>query len=346
MKHSSKHILIATGVYPPQHGGPSYYAKNLKDEFENIGYVVVVKTYGIERSLPIGIRHGVYFLKTLPAFIASDFVLVLDTFSVGFPIALLNTLFKRCVILRTGGDFLWEQYVERTKETILLSDFYRVPRQYTSKEKIIFALTAFVLRHVSRVVFSTVYQRDIWMQPYGLSSERVSIIENRYEPVGDTAHEKIQEKGEKKHFVYAAARQLVWKNAPVAEAACAIAQKSVPEVELDFLFDMPRDKAIEKIKHAYAVVLTSLGDISPNYILRALSLGKPVILTTENGLRDRIGDAALYVNPLDTDAVAQAFIALCDPVTYGVYQTRVQALSFTHTYADIANEFLRLFTTI
>ncbi len=332
-------ILIATGVYPPNAGGPSYYAYNLKEEFEKLGHVVTVKTYSFERKLPTGVRHFLYLLKTLSAFVHADLVIALDTFSVGLPIALLQKVFHRCVLLRTGGDFLWEAYVERTKEKILLSNFYTQPRTFTFKEKLIFGATKFTLQTISQIIFSTTYQRDIWMEPYELDSKKISIIENRWEPAVGT----YEQKG--KTFIYAAARPLVWKNADLAQKAFAIAQKSDPDIKLEFLFDIPREQAIEKLRTAYAVILTSLGDISPNYILRALSYGKPVILTTENGLKERLKDAVLYVDPLDAPAIAKTVLDLCGPNMYAVYKQKVASLSYTHTYRDIATEFLKLHTS-
>ena len=60
-----KNILIVTGIYPPDIGGPARYAKNLKQAFEGQGHTVGVKTYGIEKYLPTGIRHFLFFLKNL-----------------------------------------------------------------------------------------------------------------------------------------------------------------------------------------------------------------------------------------------------------------------------------------
>ncbi len=330
-------ILISTGVYPPAHGGPGYYAKSLKDEFERLGHEVVVKTYTIEHVLPIGIRHLFYFFKTLPAYIRADWTLVLDTFSVGFPVACMKRLCGGKTILRTGGDFLWEHYVERTKEKILLSKFYDEPRQFTFKERLILRLTRFTLRMMSCVVFSTRYQREIWMKPYELDVDRVRIVENRYGAA--------TEKGtgsDVKHFVYCASRDLFWKNTDVVREAFVRAQQSVPGITLDFLHDLPREDAIEKIKKAYACILVSLGDISPNYVLRALSYGKPVILTSENGLTDRIGDTVMYADPLDVDVIAHAIVEMCNEKTHALYQDRAVAFSFTHSYATIAQELLKL----
>ncbi len=330
-------ILIATGIYPPEAGGPAYYAKSLKDELEKLGHTVTVRTYTIEHSLPIGIRHLFYFFKTIPAYLRSDTTILLDTFSVGFPIAFMKTLFGGSVILRTGGDFLWEHYVERTGEKIVFSKFYDESREFTFKDKIVFSLTRFVLRHVSKIVFSTSYQRDVWMKPYEIDSSKVSIIENAYEKISH-----IDEPPTCKDFFCAVRGDMKWKNADTLQKAFAKAQEVMPDIELDLRYDISRDVLLERLRTCYAVVLVSLGDVSPNFILEALSYGKPVIFTNENGLRDRVGDVVMYVNPLDVDAIASAIIALCDDETYRSYQKKSKVFLFEHSYAEIAQEFLRL----
>lgn len=330
-------ILIATPIYPPEAGGPSYYAKSLKDEFEKLGHTVTVRTYGMERSLPMGIRHFAYFLKTIPAYRRSDMTVLLDTFSVGFPVACMKKLFGGLVILRTGGDFLWENYVERTNERILFSKFYAKQRRFTLKEKIIFALSKFVVRTVSKVVFSTAYQRDVWMKPYGVDPEKLSIIENAY-----TKMSHVDEPTSRKDFFCAVRGDMKWKNTDTLERAFAKAQEVVPEIELDVRYDIPRDVLLERLRTCYAVVLVSFGDISPNFILEALSFGKPIIFTNENGLRDRIGDTVMYVDPLDETAITNAIVAMCYKNAHTLYQEKAQTFSLEHSYADIAHEFLAL----
>ncbi|OHA54130.1 MAG: hypothetical protein A2Z62_00105, partial [Candidatus Terrybacteria bacterium RIFCSPLOWO2_02_42_20] len=53
-------ILICTGIYPPDIGGPAKYAKNLTDEFSRNGNKVKVLAYGMEKKMPIGARHFWY----------------------------------------------------------------------------------------------------------------------------------------------------------------------------------------------------------------------------------------------------------------------------------------------
>ncbi len=334
-------ILIATGVYPPEAGGPAFYAKSLKDEFEKLEHTVAIRTFTLERSLPTGVRHLWYFLKTFPSYVRADCVLVFDTFSVGFPIALMYKVLRRRTILRIGGDFVWEQYVERTKEKVLLSQFYKADRIFSFKERLIVRATKFVLRTIPAIVFNTEFQKNIWIPAYQIPATKTSVIENRFEPPIHVAPVNAH-----KTFVYAAARPLVWKNADMAERAFDSVRRSMPDARLEFLFGVSREEAIQKIKDSYACILTSLGDLGPNYILRALSFGKPVILSREIGIRDRVGDIALYVDPLDPQAIADAVVRLCDPNVYADYQRRVATIHYTHTYADIAQEFLTLCQTL
>ena len=79
----------------------------------------------------------------------ADFAL--DTFSVAFPAVCAARLCGKKMIIRTGGDFLWEFYVERTGDLVLLRDFYntRIGR-LNFKERLIFKSTGWTLRGVKQ----------------------------------------------------------------------------------------------------------------------------------------------------------------------------------------------------
>ncbi|MCC6290733.1 glycosyltransferase [Candidatus Nomurabacteria bacterium] len=177
-------IVIATGIYPPQIGGPAQYAKNLAEEFIKKGHRVKILTYRLEKHLPSGVRHFYFFAKLIFALWRVDFILALDTFSVGLPAVLAARLVGKKIMIRTGGDFLWEGYVERTGHLVLLREFYENVRggsvRLNFKEKAIFGLTKWVIHKAQMIVFSTEWQRDIWSKPYQLSRQKTKIIENYY----------------------------------------------------------------------------------------------------------------------------------------------------------------------
>ena len=78
-------IVIATGLFPPDVGGPAQYAKHLFDEFEKQGHRVKVLSYAHEHSLPQGIRHVFYLIRLFSVLRGVDVIFALDTFSVGLP---------------------------------------------------------------------------------------------------------------------------------------------------------------------------------------------------------------------------------------------------------------------
>lgn len=330
-----KRILITTGIYPPKIGGPAQYAKNLAQAFSHLGYQVRVKSWRKEYYLPWGIRHLFFFLKTLPAMRWAEFCIALDTFSVGWPTVAAGRLFGKRVIIRTGGDFLWEQYVERTGRKVLLRKFYKTERnRFSWKEEIIFRFTRWTLRHAWVLVFSTGWQRRIWQEPYEIDFTKTSIIENYY-------GKKIPSCRPQSKVFIGATRLLKWKNLDNLRRAFLAAWSRDPSLILD-LRQTPHEGFLERMRHCYAVILTSLGDISPNMVLDALRCNRPVILTGETGLREKLKRVALFVNPLDEHDITEKILFLSRPENYELYCRKVEQFNFLHGWEDIAKEFLAL----
>ncbi|MCR4275109.1 MAG: glycosyltransferase family 4 protein [Candidatus Campbellbacteria bacterium] len=330
-------ILIATGIYPPHAGGPSYYAESLKNEFEKLGHKVTVRTFSIERHLPTGIRHLVYFFKTFPAYLFTDWTLVLDTFSVGIPIGCMRKLFGGVAILRTGGDFLWEQFVERTGKKITFTDFYNHEGEFTTRDKVIKRLTQIFLQSLTHIVFSTEYQKNIWQKSYDFHTIPTSIIENQY----DLSPQQSITQKETKEFI-TISRPMKLKNEELLQQAFKIAQKKVPTITLTVDHNIPRNEVMNRLRSAYAGVVVSLSEISPNFVIELLSMGKPAIVTKENGILNRIGSAVIAVDPLNVEEIANAIITIADDATYLQYQEKINQLSIRRPYSVLAKEFIVL----
>jgi glycosyltransferase involved in cell wall biosynthesis len=328
-------ILIATGIYPPQLGGPAKYAYNLKNEWEKQGHSVTVKTYKLEHKLPSIVRHFYYLFKIIPAVISSDFIFALDTFSVGIPATIAAKIFGKKIIMRTGGDFLWEGYVERTGDLVLFKDFYDTTRdKWSKKENTIFKITRWGLTTVSALVFSTQWQKDIFVKAYGLSTKNIYVMENFY-------GEKIQSvPPQKKNFI-AGTRKLKWKNLETLKNSF----RDIKDAELD-LSQYGFDDYTKKISECYATILVSLGDISPNMILESIRLNKPFILTEENGLMDRIGSIAITINPKSEKDIEEKVKWLLDPVNYATQVQKIKNFNFTHTWEQIAHEILDIYNKL
>lgn len=333
-------ILIATGIYPPQLGGPATYAKNIRDAFLSFNHKVFIKRFTVENKLPTVIRHIWFFFKSFVSISKSDFSLSLDTFSVGAPIVLASKIFNKKSIIRIGGDFLWESYLNRTGESVLLSEFYgKTLENLNFKEKIIFSVSKWVLKNADAVVFSTNWQKEIFVKNYNIDKNKVSVIENFY---GNKIGDLINYEKDKKVFV-SGVRNLKWKRG-LLDGAFLKAQFIDRSLFLD-KETCDYDCFFEKIKNSYAVILVSLADISPNTILDALRCNKPFILTKENGL-DRLKDIAILVDPKNEDEIKEKILWLSDKENYLSQKKKIESFNFTHSWEEMASEFINLFKKI
>jgi len=332
-------ILIATGIYPPDIGGPATYSKLLKDEFVAHGHDVRVISYRLEKKLPMGVRHLLFFLRTIFTLQGVDMIIALDTFSVGLPTFLASKLFHKKVIVRTGGDFLWESYVARTVEKIYLSEFYQEKRNLSQKEKIIFTLTKYLLKNTDAVVFSTDWQRRIFVDAYELDEKRTFIIENFY-------GEKLESTEPKeKNFLWAG-RDIALKNLDILKEAFEDARKIDGSINLDISGKVSRDALLEKIKKCYAVILPSVSEVSPNFILEALLFDKPFTCTKDTGLYDKLKDLGNFVDPLNTVDIKEKILYLANDDNYKENRNKIASFYFTHSYKQIAREFLDIYKKI
>ncbi len=329
-------ILIATGIYPPAIGGPMKYAQELGIEWGKAGHNVRIKTFTqVEHMLPSGLRHLYYFFKILPSVLSADFIFALDTFSVGTPATVAAKIFGKKIIMRTGGDFLWEGYVERTHDMVLLKNFYETtPEKWSRKERLIFKITKWTLQNVSTLVFSTSWQRDIFIKEYDLNPENICIVENHY---GSKLPSSVPTK---KDFI-AGTRKLKWKNLDVLKQAF----ENMREVSLD-LGNYRHEEFMKKMSECYATILVSLGDISPNMILESIKFNKPFIITKENGLMDRIGDIAITVDPQNVEDIREKVLWLCVKENYDKQVEKIMNFSSTHSWSEIALEIVDIYEKI
>lgn len=328
-------ILITTGIYPPELGGPAEYAKNLAEIWRKEGNEIWVKIFSRFNKFPSGLRHIIYFFNILPAVWRADFILALDTISCALPAVLASKIFNKRIILRTGGDFLWESYVERTGDLVLMREFYETSiDKFSFKEKLTMSLISFVLRTVDTVIWSTAWQKNIFMNPYKLERQKHVVVENYYGP------RLSSHPAEKKNFI-AATRLLKWKNLGLTKEI--FKRKDV--LDSGAMLDMkpaPHNEFLEKISKSYSMIIPSLGDISPNTILDAIRCGKPFIVTRETGLYERIKDIAVFIDPQDPEDIAKKIIWLCDKSNYEIQKKKVEEFNFIHTWQDIAQEYLQV----
>ncbi len=322
-------ILIASPVAPHAIAGPATVARELARALGLGGDIVTFITFSrLERNLPLPLRHLVLFFRAAPKVMHTDALILLDPASTGPALALLGKLLRRTSLLRVGGDFLWESYVERTGEPLLLSEFYTVRRRLTLRERGIRLATRFTLRLVDTVVFTTDWQRALWERPYALAQTRTHVVPPVLSP--RTGHPPTG-------VVFLAAhRASRVKNADVLNEAWAHIRTERPEVILD---QHPRTALAyqEAMRDCYAVIVPSLSEVSPNAVLEALAYGKPFIATADTGIREELAALGLFVDTRNAHAIESAVATLLDPGVYAEFRARIFAFTTVRTWKDVAS---------
>lgn len=322
-------VVIATPFFPPERGVLGVYAEGIAEALRRRGDTVVVVQLGSAKKLPPLLRQLVYLFRVCAAARSATFVLALDTWSVGIPALLAAKLSRVPFLVRIGGDHLWETYVDRTHETVRLSEFYSQPRRLSLKERMIWRATRWLVRTADILFFNTTFQKKIWEDAYDFPHAKARVLENFFPPVT-----LISAKG----MVFASGnRDRFYKNFAVLESAFARVQANHPEISLDTRL-LSHAEHHARTRDAYAVIVPSISEVGSNNVIDGVAVGKPFIITDDTGTRERLADCGLFVDARDEEKVVAAIESLLDPAIYQKLTENIRAFSFTHSWDDIARE--------
>lgn len=325
-------IVIATPFYPPEKGVLGMYAKGLEESFRRKGCSVEVVVFSAIK-LPPGLRHFVYFCKLIAAARSAEYILALDTWSVGLPAFFVAKLTRTPLLFRIGGDFLWEAYVERTQKQVLLSEVYTMRTTFTLKERLIFSGIRMQLNAAHRLFFNAQFLIDLWQPVYGFDRRRAQVLENVY-----PAREKPIEPAHGKVFV-SAGRPIALKNYSMLEGIFAKLKEKYPDITLDTRLLAPNEHAA-RLATAYAVIIPSFSEVSSNMAIASISAGKPFIMTSDTGTKERLGDCGIFIDTRTEGEIIAAIEKLLDPMEYQRLADACAAFSFTRSWDEIATDIL------
>ncbi len=374
------HLLIATGIFMPEIGGPATYAAKLADELVRLGHQVTVLTYSNTTEYPFddGLPYQVIrvkrthkiinyynYYKKVKALMRTghyDAIYCFDHFSAGLPTVLANKKYKQKILIRVGGDFIWERYIERSGDLVTLRQFYQ-RKLHLKSEKTRFKLIKWVFQQVDRIIFTTEFQRDIFLDAYHIALEKTDIIHN---PV-DSSPETKKSSGRSNKEILFAGRFIQKNNINfLIDAFLGMRDKSF---QLVLIGEGPLKKRIaERIKNSglrrvkllnkiiglqliqrlnmgYLVVFPSLTDISPNTLLECLHKRVPFIATSQIGYNWLNGKAILF-DPQKEKTLTAALDVLSIPENYRAYQERLAKLNYTHSYRQAAEQTLKIIAQI
>ncbi len=298
---SSIRILVATGVYPPESGGPATYARLLEERLPALGFSVSALPFSRVRHLPKIIRHTAYFFKCLRMARGADIVYALDTVSVGFPAALAAKMSGKKFLVRVPGDYAWEQARQRFGVSDELDAFQE--KKYGWRVALMRRAQRFVVRRADTVIVPSRYMQSV-VARWGVNSKVIysSIdLATPYELPFDYAQGKPRPEG---FLVVSSGRRVPWKNFD------GIARVVAKEKHWHFFLaeNLPRVRALGWVKAADVFVLNSTYEGLSHALVEAMALGTPVVATSVGGNPELIEDGVdgLLIPPRDDEALYTA----------------------------------------
>ncbi len=374
-------ILITTGIFRPEPGGPATYTVELARRLKTTGHAVTVITYSDKPSFDFDkeypfrlirvvrqksklLNYYAYFKAVLAEAKKVDIIYSLDWFSAGVPVMLASFFAKKKYIVRVGGGYIWEKYLAQGNPPLTLKAFYE--KKLYKKYRVMYYLIKLVLRRAERVVFNSVEQRGLYHTYYGLSPAKTLTIfnpvpESRLGPLMKSYKKKQHETD--KEIVFAG-RFIKMKNVDSAIKAFArlhdqsfrllLIGQGPEEFELrklvaalgiadrvEFLPPLSMVDLYRRIANCYYVILPSWTDVSPNQIYECMSLGIPFLLTKENYLSIN-SHHFLKIDPASVVDIAEKMNRLLDKDEYEAFTESLTHLSFSYSWNEAVVDHIRL----
>jgi glycosyltransferase involved in cell wall biosynthesis len=330
-------VVIVSGIWPPDPGGPASHAPAVADFLTERGHdVAVVTTAGdapAPRPYPVVWAPRASRLRHLHAASlvrkhARNADVVYAT-SMVRRAAIGSRLARRPLVVKLVSDEVFERETRSGRYRGTLDEFQEVGG---ARIRFLRSTRDAALRGARHVFCPSAYLRGVALS-WGLDPEHVSVLPNPAPeiPVMPSRDELRREFGFDGDVLVFAGRLSPQKALGVALEAIA----DVPGVKLvvagdgperlalerrtdelglrgqvRFLGSVPRETVLRLFKAADASVLSSAWENFPHTVVEALAVGCPVIATAVGGVPEvvRDGENGLLVPPGDSDALAGAIM--------------------------------------
>ncbi|MCK5027881.1 MAG: glycosyltransferase family 4 protein [Candidatus Pacebacteria bacterium] len=275
-------ILIATGIYPPESGGPATYSKLLFDELPVLGIDVEVLPYRKVAHIPKIFRHSAYFLKVLQKGRNVDLIYAQDPVSVGFPAVCASVILRKPFVVKIVGDYAWEQGTQRFGVEDLLDEF-STKGGYGFTVGLMKKIELFVAKHAHTVVVPSNYLKKI-VSNWGVDEDKISVVYNAFDvPNLLFSKEKLREKHKIKDTTLISVGRLVpWKGFKTLIEVFPKIQKKIPNLCLVIVGDGADRKMLELYvsKNNLQESVRFTGQLSHNETLEHIAAADMFVLNT------------------------------------------------------------------
>jgi glycosyltransferase involved in cell wall biosynthesis len=297
-------ILLVTGIFPPDHGGPASYVPMIASELKARSHKIVAivtlsdRLDGNGYDFPIiRLRRAMWrpfrVLKTIWTIISharrAD-VTYLNGLTLEGIIA-TRVLSRRRVVVKVVGDLIWEKARNARATNLDVDEFQRA--KLPTRWRILHRLQGLYMGLAETVIVPSAYLGAI-VRGWGVDPAKIRIIHNAVPlpPAGPISA---------RYDLITVARLVPWKGiADLIEVAAEnrwslrvvgdgplmpelSRQAANSNANVSFAGHVPPDRICEELRSAHLFVLNSSYEGLPHIVLEAKAAGVPVIATAAGG---------------------------------------------------------------
>ncbi|MFC1700724.1 glycosyltransferase family 4 protein [Patescibacteria group bacterium] len=339
-------ILILTGIFPPDIGGPIAQIAPLTNELIKNGYEVNILTYGEEDNDSYNFnikkisnkklfKNLIYLLNGLSLAFRSDIIYSWDLYSAGLTGLAIKKLLGRKVINRFAGDSAWEKAASKkmigNDDVLVFQD-----KKYSKKIEFWKNRRKRILMNSDKVIVVSNFLKKIAIK-IGVPEEKIKVIYNSVDVIDVNRADNSSKC--KEIILLTAARLMPWKGVDMLIEIMPDLISKYNKIKLVIVGDGPELRKlrflVEELKLENYIIfkgkitrlelidnmnMADLFLLNTNYegmshtILEAMKVGVPVITTNIGGNPEIIIDkqTGLLLNYRDMEQWILAISMILD----------------------------------
>jgi glycosyltransferase involved in cell wall biosynthesis len=316
-------LLIVTGIFPPDRGGPASYVPRIGAALARRGHRVEViclsdrrdhddtaypfRLHRIPRDLFWPLRVALTVLTIWRAAWRHDLVYVNG---LGAESALAALLAGKRTVHKIVGDYAWERAVGRSWFGGTLDEYQVAPKRFAHRA--LDFIRTVPLRFAKQIIVPSRYLRRI-VSGWGIPEKKIRTIFNAVARIDSASGSPASLPTWSGRTLMTACRLVPWKGVDAlirllpelpqtrlviagdghlrAEFVALVWKIGVAD-RVVFLGDVPQPKVREYLEQSDAFVLNSSYEGLPHVVLEAMSAGTPVIATDAGGTGEVVEDGA------------------------------------------------------
>lgn len=280
-------VVIASGIYPPDIGGPATYSQTIAREFSARGHKVGVICYSnhvghrkshivrILREHNILVRYWLYFWNLLKIAKNCDVIYAQGSLGAGLPAMLVSKILRKRLVIKIVGDYAWEQGVNQFGVKELIEPFQK--KKYNWRVELIRKIQKIVVKSADKVIVPSEFLKKI-VRGWRVDEKKIEVIYNAFSKLDKIKPVKLD--GE---VIISAGRPEPWKGFDELKKIMPDLLKENPRFKLVIATKLPHDELMGYFRTSKVFVLNSGYEGFPHIVLEAMACGLPVIVSNIGG---------------------------------------------------------------